>query len=295
MITSYRSGARWSRGMRACSRAGLAGLLALAAGTAGAAAGPMDFLFTTGAVPSSDASRTAPRTWKFDEFSALRLVPREAGAAPNAHPAQVNGDALRTALASVQITLRTGRTQALFASNELNDLVPAAVGALAGAGPDDDIALLSTSRRDDGVLTTPMSATARLFVRDGALQLIVSETRADVYSGFRATRVVPSLGFGSRAADSGAGLRSAVASPRRGDWLAFDLRSAPNAAPAALGATAAPLPTPAPAPATAARAKDPAFFDEQAERLRGLQRLRDQGLITEAEFQEKRREILKSL
>lgn len=298
-----RANPRWRRMLAACALA----LVTASALAAQSAKGPMDFLFTTGAVPASEGSRNQPRAWKVAEFSALRLVPRETGAAPNAQPLQANGDALRSALATVQIPSSGDRTQALFAASELAELVPALVSALAAAGPDDDIVLFSTSRRDDGVLSSPMSASARLFVQGGALQLIVRETRADVYGPFRAARVVPAFGFGSRNADSGARLRSSSATSRRGDWLAFDLRSAQGAAPPTLATTPAPIvapaAAPAPAPATAAApatapataTRGPAFFEEQEQRLRNLKRLREQGLISEAEYEEKRREILKTL
>jgi cytochrome c-type biogenesis protein CcmH/NrfG len=38
--------------------------------------------------------------------------------------------------------------------------------------------------------------------------------------------------------------------------------------------------------------RDEAFYEEQEQRLRTLKRLRDSGLITEEEYQRKRREIL---
>ncbi|MBI3154087.1 MAG: SHOCT domain-containing protein, partial [Burkholderiales bacterium] len=59
---------------------------------------------------------------------------------------------------------------------------------------------------------------------------------------------------------------------------------------AAAGAAAAPKPA---APTRAAR--DAAFFEEQELRLRSLQRLRERGLLTEEEYQRKRREIIDAL
>ena len=65
---------------------------------------------------------------------------------------------------------------------------------------------------------------------------------------------------------------------------------AAGAAAAAAGAAAAPKPS---APARAPR--DAAFFEEQELRLRSLQRLRERGLLTEEEYQRKRREIIDAL
>jgi hypothetical protein len=62
---------------------------------------------------------------------------------------------------------------------------------------------------------------------------------------------------------------------------------------AAPGTPAAPVAA-ASAPA-APRPRDAAFFEEQELRLRALKRLRDGGLISEDEYQQKRREILEKL
>ena len=75
------------------------------------------------------------------------------------------------------------------------------------------------------------------------------------------------------------------------------LPAAPAAA-AAPKALRAPLaaPTAGPAPQAApARQRDAAFYEEQEQRLRALKRLRDGGLITEDEYQKKRREVLDQL
>jgi mannose-1-phosphate guanylyltransferase len=58
-------------------------------------------------------------------------------------------------------------------------------------------------------------------------------------------------------------------------------------------ATVAPPPPRAPAPAAAPDAE--ALYRNTSERLKALQKLRDTGVITEQEYQEKRREILKAL
>jgi hypothetical protein len=109
---------------------------------------------------------------------------------------------------------------------------------------------------------------------------------------------------------------SAIGQSRRADWLVFALTEGdrvapvppPLVAPAAAvpAAAVAPLlaapPVVAPAPAAPAavapaapQPRDERFYDEQSQRLKGLQRLRDQGLISEAEYQQKRREILQAL
>jgi hypothetical protein len=101
----------------------------------------------------------------------------------------------------------------------------------------------------------------------------------------------------------------------RGNWLTFPVvletkapqeeamaaaAAAPAPAAAAPAAAAVPVPAPAPvpaaAPATAAQGvKDQAFFEQQQQRLRSLKRMHDDGLITDAEFDKKRQEIIDGL
>ncbi len=70
--------------------------------------------------------------------------------------------------------------------------------------------------------------------------------------------------------------------------------AAPAAAPAAVAAPR-PAPAAAAAPTAPAKPRDAAFYEEQEQRLRALKRLRDAGLISEDEYQAKRREVLGAL
>jgi hypothetical protein len=90
-----------------------------------------------------------------------------------------------------------------------------------------------------------------------------------------------------------------VAAPAPAQAPAATSTVAPSPAPATAApvvpppASVAPSQPRAPAPATAPDAE--AMYRNTAERLKALQKLRDTGVITEQEYQEKRREILKSL
>lgn len=276
------------------------------------AAGPMDFLFSGGGmVPSADAGRA----WKISEFSAVRLAPREAGAPANQHPVTIEPERLRALLGVVEVMLAGGEYKPLFTRSELEEMVPVLARALAAATPGDDLLLLASARREQGILSIPVSATARLFVADQALHLIVQEARLDALSSYRAMRVVPSFGFGSRVSESATKLRAAASVARRGDWLALPLGApaaaapAPVVAPAAVAAPATPpavpaaappvatVPPPAgaPAPPPAPARSVPASPEDIERRLTTLKRLRDRGLISEEEYQAKRREILQQL
>jgi C-terminal binding-module, SLH-like, of glucodextranase/Short C-terminal domain len=69
-------------------------------------------------------------------------------------------------------------------------------------------------------------------------------------------------------------------------------RAAASAAPPAAAPAA---PTPAAVVPAPQRPRDAAYFEEQELRLRTLKRLRDGGLITEQEYQQKRKEVLEQL
>ncbi|NVO08036.1 MAG: SHOCT domain-containing protein [Rhodoferax sp.] len=115
---------------------------------------------------------------------------------------------------------------------------------------------------------------------------------------------MPVYDFGSRSAASGSKIAAAGALQLRSDRLVLNLGAATPqaAAPAAMAPVAAAAqpaaqpvaPQAAPAPAATA-ARDKAFFEQQAQRLEGLKNLRDKNLITDAEYQQKRAEILQSL
>lgn len=241
---------------------------------------------------AADAS-VAPRAreWRINELTYIRLAAREAGhEAPNAHPAIVTPELVRRALASVTTVVRD-RAEALFSQDELEDWVGVLVQAFAAATPGQDVELLSTARRHGNFLSTPYGVTARLFIDDQGLNLIVHDARLDFFHAYRATKVLPRLEHGSRTQAGPSTVASAQARVKRADWLVFPLQPvvaapAPAAAPA-LGPGSAVSPAPA--------RRDERFYEEQEQRLRGLQRLRDQGLITDEEFQRKRQEVLQLL
>ena len=262
------------------------------------AAGVLDSLFGG----KKDLGPASQREWRLDEFTQVRLAPKEAGAAANQHPASIDAAALTTRLEAVEAVTLHG-TDALFDPDEVKDLVPVLVRALSLARPDDDVLLLSTARRG-GKLVVPMALTARLFVEGDALQLIVHDTRVDFIEKYRNARIVPKFEFGSRAQKARAEIRSAGAASKRADWLSIPLGGLSAAAvPAApvkpVAATAPAAATPAPAPAAAAQPAAPgspaAIGDEVEQRLIVLKRLRDKGLISEEEYQQKRKEVLQGL
>lgn len=263
------------------------------------AAGWLDALFGKGGAPT-EAAKAGPgqRVWAIHEFTTLALVPREAGSALNRQPVQLPPEALRQQLAGVQFVGRGG-AQPLFAADELAELVVPLAQALERAGPGDDVLLLSSSRRESGVLVGPTAITARLFVQGEPgqgekLQLIVHDARLEFYDQYRGTNIAPRFVFGSRSSAGTAALRSAGASNTRADWLALPLQAAAVAPAVPAAMTPAPLAAPVAAPSPR-KPLDAAGAEEIERRLETLKRLREKNLISEEEYQLKRRDILQLL
>ena len=254
----------------------------------------------SGSEPSKPVSRR--RSWNVREFSSLRLVSRETGSAPNEHPARLDADTLRQLLAQLRTEMREG-AQPLFADDEVAELAEPLTQALANASADDDVLLLSTSRRGGGLLAKPLAVTARLFVQGGSLNVIVNDTRFEFYDRFRATGTAPEFTFGSRRSAGSGVLAAAPGASRRADWAALPLAANPGAVPAAAGGPTAVAGTAAPAGVLAPdaavgggpRTRGSQSADDIEQRLLTLKHLRDKDLISEEEYQNKRKEILRAL
>ncbi len=237
-------------------------------------------------LPAPAAAADTQRLWQIGDFTTIQRVPREPASEPNQQPRAVPPEQLRSVMASLRVSLK-GKSQALFTSDELSDLIEPLAQALAIAGPDDDLLLLSTARRGDAILAPATGITARLFVQADQLNFIVHETRSDFMGAWIGTRIRPKFSYGTRVRASGAELASAGGQMRRADWQGLPLN--------AVVVTPAPAHATAPTPAAVAAPVREGVYQEQEQRLRGLKRLLEQGLITEAEYQQKRREILQTL
>jgi hypothetical protein len=205
----------------------------------------------------------------------------------------VSADVLRQQLAPIQFTGRNG-AQALFSADEVGELVGPLAQALGRAGPGDDVLLLSSARRAGDIFVSPLAVTVRLFVQGGQLQFIVHDARFEFYDVYRGTQALPRFSYGSRSAAGAVSVQSAGVTNRRADWLAIPLQAA--ATPASPPVVAAPAAVAAPPPAAPARkALDAPAVEDIERRLETLKRLREKNLITEDEYQQKRREILQLL
>lgn len=261
---------------------GLIGRLGLPVLCAAAATGALS------AAPAADHRRT----WELNQVTWVKLVPKEKEAALNAHPFRVEPAALQRQLEGILVVADSGE-ESLFVKEELALLAGPICEALGVAGPEEDLVLLSSFRRGVGFMSPQLGVTARLFAQGGKLNVIVKETRLDFVSRYVMNNDKPNFQYGSRKVQGLTRLRGAGVQPQRGDWIVLPVQAAEaTPQPAAPAPQAAPAPSPASVPVQE-KAKDPGTPAEQ--RLRTLKRLRDENLISEEEYQQKRRDILKEL
>lgn len=253
-------------------------------------------------------------------FSYVRIERREPGADINQHPIAIDTTAMRSLLASLQLPGR--KTESLLTAVELDEIAAPVASALRKASAEQDVTFAVSDRHGLlGPLAARAVTTARVFRRDGQLQVIAGLVRRDFESQFRATGYVIPFEPGSRAKavepDARIAVEAGAGNNRRADWAVLWLDSKP-AAPAAVATPAAPAPgVISGAPATGAAAVVPvtptaratpipeaaaspapdadAIYRNVSERLKALQKLRDSGVISEQEYQEKRRQILKDM
>lgn len=174
-------------------------------------------------------------------------------------------------------------------------------------------ALLSGLNRENQMGAVPTAAAAATTTARPAATLTAAPA-ADSGGGSWFSRALGAITglFGAGAASAQPAPAAATAAPQSLQTLMAPAGAAtppaapgPAAAPAAPRAAAAPAAppsaapaapaAPATAPAAAQRPRDAAFFEEQELRLRTLKRLRDSGLITEQEYQQKRKEVLEQI
>jgi len=288
---------------RSCTlAAGMAGLMAAASlhaqngGPSGAAL-----------VPQVSRDTAAPRTVAMvhqGTFNYVRIERAEDGAAPNLHPLDITEEDLAKMLGAVRLG-----TKPLLNKDDLEDIVPHLVAALDRATAQQDISFAVAGKHSAfGLLAARDVTTGRLFNTAAGLQLIVGLAHKPFEDQFKAGGPVIPFEPGRRAAPLAEPvtlqLAASAGTLSRADWavlrpgtLAQVQVQAPPAA-AAKVAPAAPATSPAAvspvqpaAPATPADAR----FREISERLKTLERLRDAGLITAQEYEQKRKQIVEGL
>lgn len=247
-------------------------------------------------------------------YGYVRIEKRERGAPLNQHPVAIETGALRALLERVQLPGRGN--ERLFSTAELDEIVPPFARALARVLPEQDVSFAVSGQHGVlGPLAPRAVTTARAFFSEGRLNLIFGLVHQDWESQYRATGYLIPFEPGKRSAPVDRSVRVGASDGtlvRRADWLALD----PLASPVATQPAEPTLPPPAvvipalpagvaPARPEAAPAQPPApasgppdsdaLARGTAERLAAIRKLREMGAISEEEYQEKRREILKAL
>ncbi|MFC4157732.1 SHOCT domain-containing protein [Chitinimonas lacunae] len=252
----------------------------------------------------------AEEVWKQD-FEYVKL---EAVNAANQQPVSISPEQVSWLLGAFQRKTRDS-VAPLFDNDQLERIAKPLARALAQAKPSDDILFASTYRAYKLFFTPRVANSGRLFVENGRLNLILGACEAEFEGMYRATGVLRPFAAGSRMKPAKLDCEL-VAGPgaafvnQRADWLAIDLSQANQPAPAhpttilptpaVVVPPAAPAATPAAAVPAAPVAGQPAVLPavpltKSEERLMVLKRLKDNGLITESEYQQKRAAILKDL
>ncbi len=218
------------------------------------------------------------------QYAFVRIERIEPGAPDNAHPFAVSVDALRQALANLEVEGSSilGKAVPMFTGEELEEIVPQLVAALAKVGPKEDVTFAVTGEHGLLDLSPKMFTTGRVFAHAARLNVIFGwvhesyETRqpgahTSLFTpGSRARRIeniwsiVPG---GARLADN------------RSDWLMFDATALLVWKDKTGGSAATP-----------ADSRD----QEIKNKLRTLDRLKADGLITEEEYRERRSAITTS-
>ena len=245
-------------------------------------------------------------TMKWGEWDFLRIDTRGAQAQPSAQPVQLTADQVATALAGIKIQ-GFKQTNTLFSEDEVRRFAPAIAIGLAKANAYQDLIFVSTGQHSwSGLMAPLLSNSGRIFFADGRLNLILGSAHVDFLADLRqGSRQAPKFDFGSRGTRAQKvnilGVEKGEAKIIREDWIAISIDSV--AAPAIVPAASAnpidrnrisPVQQAQPAAQAAPAAEDP-FYGKQEARLRALKRMRDQGLITDEEFQQKRADVLKNL
>lgn len=293
---------------------GLARCCALAACSAGLLAtaplhaqngGPSGAALT----PQVSRDSAAPRTVAMVHqgiFNYVRIERAEDGAAPNLHPLDITEEDLARMLSTVRLG-----TKPLLDKDDLDEIVPHLVVALGQATAQQDVSFAVAGKHSAfGLFAARDVTTGRLFNTADGLQLIVGLAHRPFEDQFKARGTVIPFEPGRRAAPLAGAVTLKVAasagSLQRADWVV--LRPAATAqapAPATMPATV-PAPAAKAAPAAAPSGLSPvqpaasatpadARFREISERLKTLERLRDSGLITPQEYEQKRKQVLDGL
>ena len=262
---------------------------------------PFDSSKTATETPKAVKSQSSNvvKTVTEGQFGYVHLEQIEPGASLNDHPYNINDDDLKTILAKLQVKI-LGVEEPLFNQTELNDVGPSISQGLLSARSDQDVTFAVVGKHGAGRFNTAISG--RLFIKNGQLNVILNEIRGEFEPEFRSLGIVRPFLPGSRNKPSPATVSTGtdVSHPSDGrrDWVIIAVNAIPNTTPVARTpqkAAPAVAPNVAPVPVAPSTPAPSADYQNIEKRLTVIKDLKQKGLITEEEYDQKRKEILKSL
>lgn len=226
------------------------------------------------------------RVVRQEQFKNMLVVNREPGSEPNQHPLQIEPAALGTLLQEIRITRSKGEPEHLFDDDHLPELKEFSkwlADALATAGPGHDILFHFPQNRGLGLITENMMTTGRVFVRSGKLNIIFGDIQQYYEGQWLKAHIAPRFEIASRKASILQGrdlvnhTRAKRAEPTRNDWVVLNLEAI--------------------SPATMQGISRPGgqVSGSAEDRLQKLQQLKSKGLISDEEFEIKRKQILDNI
>ncbi len=222
-------------------------------------------------------------------FSYVRIEQQEPGAEANEHPAALDAARIRDRLAKV--TLDSGKN-AVFSAEDLAEITPHLVAALAQAKPNQDVTFAVSGKHGYlGLFSGRTVTTARVFMRQKQLNLIFGLVHADFEQQFQASGFLRPFTPGSRASGTekaAIGIADKILGETnvRNDWVTLSVEG---------GAAIASTPPGAVVNVAPAASKSDELYLAIRERLKALDKLKADGLLSEQEYQDKRKAILKDL
>lgn len=244
--------------------------------------------------PDSALPRVAAMVYQ-GKYSYVRLEASDPTAEPSAHPFKISHEALRQSLAQVRLAGdRPEPSEALFNGAQLDELVPPLARALAMATEQQDVTFAVSGQHEGvGPFASHAVTTGRVFLNQQGFHLVFGLVRTDFENALRGTGVLLAFEPGQRQQPLSpkARLSAPQAESVRSDWLRWPQAAlqagTSTSTPAPLGQAASPH-----APATTTQPRAEELVRNVTQRLKALQMLRDQGLITPAEYQTQRSAIV---
>lgn len=263
--------------------------------------------------PQGETQGVREVIWQF-ELSYVRLAESQSGAPLNQHPYPLSDNQLQEILKYLMVK-HAGQKKAerIFSDGEIDTLAPRLSNAFALVSPNEDVAFQITGRRTGvRMVLGPSLTNGRIFFTNGRLNFLFGTIHGDYFDSYKGAGLIPTFRQPERMGPAATEWRVSEdeytihAAADRSDWVSVDPVSwghvtsrGGRGVPAGTGVpTAVVQPAPergqtpvAPAPVVGAVPTQ----QDVVSRFRTLKELREQGLISDEEYNEKRRALLDEL